>query len=168
MYPPNKEESGRGFSLVEIVLALGLITICLVPLVGILGIALNQGRVSQQTLEVGLVLQSMESHLLGEAALGTVVAAPGEGGSTNSFERLVSSLRGGSYPTRYFSRDGRPLGTNASDALAFYSCSVRVLAQAQNSRWASVPAIVEIRYPAPGFEQSEIFTIPLFPFGTKW
>ena len=113
----NRYSCVRGFSLVEVVISLGIAAACLVTALGLLGVSLN----SQDHSANDTVLVSMTEHVLSELR-----CAP--------FDTLWAETPGGPEPpstppgapvdTRYFfAREGDLV--SESDFRAYYECVVR-------------------------------------------
>jgi uncharacterized protein (TIGR02598 family) len=147
------QNSDSAFTLVEIVIALGVVAFCIVPLIGTLAVAYQQGRDSQAKTEVALVLQSMETALRASANRGT-----------NSFADLRTKLP----LTNYFAEGGRYLGANASvsGTTNFYRCVASANALQANANSFGISIVVQ--YPPPAYQQQVTNQISLFRYGTRW
>jgi uncharacterized protein (TIGR02598 family) len=147
------QNSDTAFTLVEIVIALGVVAFCIVPLIGTLAVAYQQGRDSQAKTEVALVLQSMETALRASAMQGT-----------NSFADLKSRLP----LTNYFAEGGRYLGANASlsGTTNFYRCLASTNALNSNSNTFGIKMVIQ--YPSPTYNQQVTNQISIFRYGTRW
>jgi len=138
------------FTLVEIVITLGIVSFCIIPMVGVLVIALNQSRIAQEQTEVALIAQSMEAILGGM-----------------KFDDLISSLSTptGS-PTYNFGEGGRSLSTSAANGASFYRCSYQKSAGPASSDQVSVTLLIE--YPAPGYGKQMSFPKSFFRYGSQY
>ena len=145
-----------GFSLVEIVIALGIMAFCVVPLVGVLAVAFQQSREAQEKTEIAFVLQSMQASLRGAVSQGI-----------NSLDLLKARLSTAPQ-TNFFADGGRFLGTNAtvSGVTNFYRCVVSTNAFPSSPTRLSVT--VEVQYPAPAYTKRVSLPVSLFRYGTRW
>ena len=152
--PPSPPKRGRrAFTLVEVVLAIGIVAFCVVPLIGALSVAYQQGREAQEKTELALVFQSVEAVLRGSVGRGT-----------NSFASLQASLP----QTNYFAQGGQYLGTNlaVSGNTNLYRCVITTNALATTAHRSGVRVVVQ--YPAPSYQKSVTNQFCLFSYGTRW
>ena len=152
--PPTPPKRGRhAFTLVEVVLAIGIVAFCVVPLIGTLSVAYQQGREAQEKTELALIFQSAEAVLRGSVARGT-----------NSFASLQASLP----QTNYFAQGGQYLGTNlsVSGTTNLYRCLITTNALAATPNRSGVRIVIQ--YPAPSYPKSVTNQFSLFSYGTRW
>jgi uncharacterized protein (TIGR02598 family) len=152
---PNPTKSVSGFSLVEIVIALAVIAFCLVPIIGLLGIASKNGQGAEETTDSTLVLQSQETIL-----------------QTQSFDSLTSQLKTGTpSPIYYYAAGGRYLGqtiTTANSSLVLYRCTIQqTTTQLSAITDDRLCANLLIQYPAPGYAKQKTFPVSFFRYGPR-
>ena len=152
--PTAQAMCGRSaFTLVEVVLAIGIVAFCVVPLIGALSVASQQGRESQEKTELALVFQSLEAVRRGSVGRGT-----------NSLTSLQASLP----QTNYFGQGGQYLGTNLSSAATtnLYRCVMTTNALTTNPNLLGVKIVVQ--YPPPSYQKRVTNQFSLFHYGTRW
>jgi prepilin-type N-terminal cleavage/methylation domain-containing protein len=157
--------SRQGFSLIEIVIAIGIVAFAVVPIIGSLVVAQTNARLAQRDFEICQVTRSTEALMRARSAYGS-----------SNFSALTNAI----YPPKsavfFFNKGGRlltnvsyPNPTN-SDTNAHY----RVVARLNTS---TVPATVPtnrataqlvVSYPAPDYQESVTNPVSLFPYGTSW
>jgi hypothetical protein len=137
----------------EVVLAIGIVAFCVVPLIGALSVAYQQGREAQEKTELALVFQSVEAVLRGAVGRGT-----------NSFASLQASLP----QTNYFAEGGQYLGTNlsASGNTNLYRSVITTNALTGTPNRSGVRIVVQ--YPPPSYHKSVTNQFSLFSYGTRW
>jgi prepilin-type N-terminal cleavage/methylation domain-containing protein len=157
--------SRQGFSLIEIVIAIGIVAFAVVPIIGSLVVAQTNARLAQRDFEICQVTRSTEALMRARSAFGS-----------SNFSALVTVLSNSPGAEFFFNKGGRLL-TNVSypnpsgiDANAHY----RVVARLNTS---TVPATVPtnrataqlvVSYPAPDYQESVTNPVSLFPYGTSW
>lgn len=146
---------GRGFSLVEVVIALGVIAFCILPVIGVLAIAHSQMRDSARQAELTLVTHSVEAVLRGELQRGRLA-------NTSSFDRLRATLSGEG-TNLYFGEGGRWIPGGAGGQLpvgAYYRATVSTNAMGTNSR-DRIGVLVRIFHPLPdtALVHTNLFTL---------
>lgn len=152
-------KAAAGFSLVEVVLALGIVAVVLIPLIGLLVVAQQQNRESREKTEIALILQTVESALRAESQLGTV-------GIANRFNQLRTVVSTGSGTNWYFGVGGRRI-TGAdpqNNALTQY----RARFFSTNHDANRIVGVVTISYPrAAGFPNTNSFPLAIYRYGTR-
>ena len=157
--------SRQGFSLIEIVIAIGIVAFAVVPIIGALVVAQTNARMAQRDFEICQVTRSVEALVRARSAYGS-----------SNYSALVTVLSNSPGAVFFFNKGGRllanvsyPNPTN-SDTNAHY----RVVARLNTSTVPStVPtnrttAQLVVSYPAPGYQESVTNPISLFPYGTSW
>lgn len=104
--------SSRGFSLVEITVALGIVGFCLLALFGLLPVGLNSNQISvEQTLAANLAT------MLTADLRATPIAKPVEDGVSPQYKISIPASTA-STQTLYFRKDGKPAGAVNANANA--------------------------------------------------
>jgi type II secretory pathway pseudopilin PulG len=153
------DSSHRGFTLVEVVLAIGVIAFAVIPIIGSLAVAMESSRLAELDLKKTLLTRTVRSHLQTEAASGLT-----------RFDNLVDELRATGGRTIYLAEDGRLLpfsGTTPTNAYA--RCQVAI---GPNGFSTDAPdraiATMTLQFPAPIYATEFTTILPLSRYGTLW
>lgn len=137
-----------GFSLVEVVIALGVVAFCLIPMLGLLTVAYNQDRTSNQETGEALVIQSMDAICKGM-----------------KYDALTAQLSTGTVQY-YFDAGGRYYGTTSTTA-AYYRCTIKNN-PAVTADLNHCGATLSIQYPAPAYPKTDTYPLSFFRYGAQW
>lgn len=160
---PSSGFSRRGgFSLIEVVLAIGVIAFAVIPIIGSLAVAMESSRLAELDMKKTLLTRTVRSHLQTEAASGLP-----------RFDNLVSELRtsgasGGR--TMYLAEDGRLLpssGTPPTNAFARCQVAIGPGGFSTNEPDRAI-ASMTLQFPAPIYNTEYKSIIPLSRYGTLW
>lgn len=136
-----------GFSLVEVVLVIGIVAFALIPLIGSLAVAHDTSRAAQENMDVALVFQSTRS-IVEKMEPAT--------------RRSGLNAAGFEY---FFTQGGRFLGSNAADDQVHYR--VRVIPDAAGSSPDLARVVLRAEYPAPSFATRTETPATLFYYGSR-
>jgi uncharacterized protein (TIGR02598 family) len=136
-----------GFSLVEIVIVLGIISFALIPLMASLAFAYQTDRAAKKSTDLALIIQTCSS------LIRSVKPAT-----------LKSNLANTPI-TYYFADGGRYLGTTSTNA-ALYRCSVSLNTGVPQPQQRA-DTVVKIEYPSPGYAQSFSYPLRVFRYGAN-
>ena len=107
--------SCNGFSLVEVALALGIMTFCLVPLMALMPVGLSSNQTAIEQTAAGNIATSIANDLL---------STPCTSGTSNRFGFNMAAS-GGTPQTLFFGEDASPTGAIGSDASTVAGISSR-------------------------------------------
>ena len=145
--PPSRQSHAvQGFSLIEIVIVMGIIAFCVIPLVGSLAVANQTSLTARESMEQALVLQSVQANL-----------------RAVRFELLRTNLLQG--VTNYYGEGGRVLGTNSSSTSNFYQCAVKL--NPTNASSNQIVASLVISFPAPSYSKRVTYPLSFFRYGSQ-
>jgi len=102
------------FSLIEIVLALGIISFALVGIMGLFPVALRSAQESQRETRAALIAQQIYSDLASMSGTNRFITT-----GTNANDRTSIILTTLATNTVYYSDSGSPLGTSANPDASF-------------------------------------------------
>lgn len=157
---PSSGFSRRGgFSLVEVVLAIGVLAFAVIPIIGTIMVAMESSRLSQLDMEKTLLTRTVRSHLQTEASSGM-----------QRFDDLVTELRGAGGRTTYLAADGRLLPHSGSPPTNAYArCQIAIGANGYSSNAPDrAIATMTFQFPAPAYATEYKTIIPLARYGTLW
>jgi len=144
-----------GFTLVEVVLAIGLISFSFLAIVGLMAAAQRSSREASERTAMTLILQS---------ACGTL--------SSLSFTNLRTALALPEGAWMGFEQEGRFLGrTNSVSALntnTFYRVQVKPLNPASLTNYSRVSGVAVISFPPPAFNQTNSFPVCFPRYGSQY
>lgn len=135
---PNKRTipRPRGFTLVEVVVAIGIFAFCIVAVLGLMQVALSASRDSQIDSSIGGLIGNLSASL-------------------NSLD--ANELAAAASTNRYFDEAGRPLSTNAQGS-AYFRTTLSAVAPTVIEQTFALPGgtnlhvwAVAIEYPAPQY-----------------
>lgn len=152
------QKQHSAFTLVEIVLAIGLTTFAVLPLVALLALAQSLNREAREKMELALVMESARAILQAEAAL------PGAG-----FPNLAARLRSGG-ATNFFAQTGRFLGTNSSNPETYYRAVFHAVPESFAPRANHTNIFrgsLKIEYPFPTNTRSLEVPLSFFFYGSQ-
>lgn len=149
----------EGFSLVEVVLAIGVIAFAVIPIIGTLMVAMESSRLAELDLKKTLLTRTVRSHLQTEASSGL-----------ERFDDLVTELRAAGGRTMYLAEDGRLLPSSGTPPTnAFARCQVAI---GPNGFSTNAPdraiASMTLQFPAPIYNTESKSILPLSRYGTLW
>lgn len=136
-----------GFTLVEVVIAIGLFTFCVIAMVGLLQVALSSTRDAQTDSAIAGLMGNLSAKLdsLSESQLAGLQS------SNRFFDAVGGPLEQGNDPAAYFRVRFEPVSASAVN-------ETFALTNAPDFHvWT-----VAVDYPAPGFARSK-----QFPIGTR-
>lgn len=148
-----------GFSLIEVVLAIGVMAFAVIPIIGSLAVALDSSRLAELDLKKTLLTRTVRSHLQTEAAAGLT-----------RFDNLVTELRASNGRTIYLGEDGRLLpfsGTTPTNAYARCQVAIGPNGFSTNAPDRAI-ASMTMQFPAPIYNTESKTIIPLARYGTLW
>jgi uncharacterized protein (TIGR02598 family) len=160
---------GRGFSLIEVTLALGVIAFALVAIMGLFPVAMKSATESQRETRATFIAQSVFADVgSGTSPTNTFIAI-----GTNfqhSSGRVAVNLKNGATNYLAFSEEGTPLGTlTASEfqnsivtANSAYGAAVFVTQDATFSNLTRVEVQVEAPAAAPRTARTKYNFVTLF------
>jgi len=157
MIPPTFKGARlrRGFTLVEVVLAIGLIGFCLLAVVGLMASAQRSSKEANERTAVALILQSSRGVLSGLPL-------------TN----LANLLGSGNGVWMGFDGEGRYLGrtnsSNAVDTNAAYRVQVSPVNSAALTNSSHLRALISISSPPPVFNQTSTFPVSFVRYGSDY
>jgi len=114
----------RAFGLVEIAIALGIVSFAVLSLIGLMAVGLNASKTAREDTLVASLARNVFANL-----------------KTMDYPHL-SSLGTTNF---YFTYDG--VATNQASASAYYNCGVRILVPSQVALSHSVDVVVDISRP---------------------
>lgn len=122
--PTSRAIRAHGFGLVEIAIALGIISFALLSLLGLMAVGLNASKTAREDTVVASLARNVLANLktLNYAQLSAL-------GSTNF----------------YFTYDGA--ATNSASSSAYYECRARILMPSQAMLSRSVDVVLDISKP---------------------
>jgi uncharacterized protein (TIGR02598 family) len=146
---------GQGFTLIEVVLAIGLIGFSLLAIVGLMATAQRSSKEANESTAIALILQSSRGVLSGL-----------------SFTNLTNSLGTGSGVWMGFDREGRYLGrttsSNAVNTNAAYRVQVLPANAAALTNYSHLRAVITISSPPPVFNQTSTFPASFVRYGSDY
>ena len=142
-----RKQGRHAFSLVEVVLVIGVLAFAVIPLVGSLTVAYTTSRAAQRNMEAALVLQSSK----------TIV-------DQMNFDVLRTNLTSGGLRF-YFEQGGRYLGTNAAASNIFYRCTVVTNATGVSTNLARLR--LQVAYPASNYPNQIELPSTVFRYGSR-
>lgn len=145
--PKSKPAVSAAFSLIEIVIVLGIVAFALIPLMASLIVAYDQNEAARKITERALIMQSCESLVRN--------TRPAD---------LKTKLSSGSL-VYYFAEGGRYTGTQYTTP-AYYRCTATPVAGGPQTN-QRVCALMTISYPAPAYPNSFSFPVGSFNYGSK-
>ncbi|MEI8309613.1 MAG: hypothetical protein WCH98_02535 [Verrucomicrobiota bacterium] len=152
---PRGEILREGFTLVEVVLAIGLIGFSLLAVVGLMASAHRSSKEASERTAMALILQSSRGVLSGMP-----------------FTNLTNLLGAGSGVWMGFDREGRYLGrtnsSNAVDTNAAYRVQVRPVSTAALTNYSQLRALISISSPPPVFNQTSTFPVSFVRYGSDY
>lgn len=107
----------KGFSLIEITIALGIVAFALVAIMGLFPVAMKNATESQRETRATFIAQSIFSDLAASSATNRFIAIGSD--LTSSGSRQSVGLTNNSTNSVFYSDEGAPLGTALSSAAAF-------------------------------------------------
>jgi uncharacterized protein (TIGR02598 family) len=123
MSPSTSKLNLRAFSLVEVVMAIGIVAMAFVPLLGLIPSGLHTFRESMDTAIGSQIAQKVIAEAI-QTDFNTLVA---EGDGTTNFTFLAKNPGDSNVPWRYFDDQGNELSTAPSDVnKALYHVLTRV------------------------------------------
>ena len=131
-----------GFSLVEIVIVVGIICFALISLMASPASAHQNNKTARESTDLSLIMQTCSS-LIRSVKPATL--------ESNLARTLI---------TYYFADGGRYLGTTSTNT-ALYRCAVSLNTSVSQTK-QRVDTLVKIEYPSPGYARS--FSYPLGVF----
>jgi uncharacterized protein (TIGR02598 family) len=135
------------FSLVEVVIVIGIVAFAIIPLIGTLGLAHETSRSAQESMDLALVLQSSRG-MLENMEPATRRAGLSAGGFTN-----------------YFAQGGRFLGSSSPGEQAFYRVTIVPDPAASSDNLARALLVAE--YPAPSYGVRVETPVTFFSYGPR-
>lgn len=159
-------QTSLAFSLIEVVLAVGVISFALVGIIGLFPVAMQSALDSQRETQVAFIARSLFSELQrvdGEKAYVTETQ-PGkslEEGTAKTVD--LSNPTSGSPPTFFFNVDGQMV-TSATDAT--YSASIKVDRTGQPAGLSRVDVEIAVPANAPTGNQKKYNFVTLINFKT--
>jgi len=141
----------KGFSLVEVVLVLGIVAFALIPAIGVLAMAYRSSAEARTNMAKSMVLQSAVAVL-----------------QNTERARLQQALGGGGLEMG-FGEAGRYLGTNASSSSdLFYRVTATRTPGAPATNIFREDVVLEIAYPPPAFNETNRMPVRLFGYGSRF
>jgi uncharacterized protein (TIGR02598 family) len=162
--PRLRAKTSLAFSLIEVVLAVGVISFALVGIIGLFPVAMQSALDSQRETQVAFIARSLFSELQrvnGEKAYVTETQ-PGkslEEGTAKTVD--LSNPTSGSPPTFFFNVDGQMV-TSATDAT--YSASIKVDRTGQPAGLSRVDVEIAVPANAPTVNQKKYNFVTLINF----
>lgn len=145
----------QGFTLVEVVLAIGLIGFSLLAVVGLMASAQRSSKEASERTAMALIFQSSRGVLSGLP-----------------FTNLTNLLGSGSGVWMGFDREGRYLGrtnsSNAVDTSAAYRVQVIPASAAALTNSSHLRALISISSPPPVFNQTSTFPVSIVRYGSDY
>jgi len=145
----------QGFTLVEVVLAIGLIAFSLLSIVGLMASAQRSNKEANERIAMALILQSSRGVLSGM-----------------NYTNLTNSLGAGSGVWMGFDSEGCYLGrtnsSNAVNASASYRVQVLPVSASALTNYSHLRAMISISYPSPVFNQTSTFPVSFVRYGSDY
>ena len=146
----------EGFSLVEVVLAIGVIAFAVIPIIGTLMVAMESSRLAELDLKKTLLTRTVRSYLQTEATSGL-----------ERFDDLVTELRAAGGRTMYLAEDGRLLSPTNTNAFARCQVAIGPGGFSTNAPDRAI-ASMTLQFPAPIYNTESKSILPLSRYGTLW
>ena len=144
MKPGNMGEGG--FSLIEVVVALGLLTFCVVALLGLFSVGLRSNSASSEETTVASLLTAIASDLSA-----TPVTTPPTAQVSPQF-RIPVPAGGQATHTLFFRSDGSLAGVVDADAVASsaprYRATIAIAAPAKTTSKGATSVSIRLTWPA--------------------
>lgn len=140
-----------GFSLIEVLLVVGIVALVLIPAMGALAMAYRSSNEARKNMEVSIVLQSASAAIRSMAS-----------------DQLRQALDEGGLDL-YFAEGGRYLGTNAANASnLFYRVSATRTPGSLVTNSFRQEVALTASYPSPAFSDSNTMPVSVFGYGSRF